>query len=120
MRFCSQCYRIEAKAVILSKTPSLIRNESFIMNLFDEFEEESPTFDNCSNFICNKKQQVPSKLQRAIETKCTADKISPSCNNQEQPKIEQPRALFLKGDRPEGPIRTKQQEQPMLQQLMPA
>ena len=27
------------------------------MNWFDEFEEESPTFDNCSNFICNKKQQ---------------------------------------------------------------
>ena len=46
----------------------------------------------------------------------TAEKSSPRCSSQDQPKLQQPRAMFLKRNRPEGPIRNKkQQEQPKLQ-----
>ena len=46
----------------------------------------------------------------------TAEKNQPCCSSQDQPKLQQPRAMFLKRNRPEGPIRNKkQQEQPKLQ-----
>ena len=55
------------------------------------------------------KQQEEPTLQHAMGAKAAAGKISPSCSSQEQPELQQPRALFLKRDRPEGPIRNKNQ-----------
>ena len=44
-----------------------------------------------------------------MKAKATVDKIRPSCSSHEQSELQQLRALFLKRNRPEGPIRNKNQ-----------